>query len=84
MCPTGIVREAHNLKRAKLGLNSLTISQTKNTLNFINGDCIVQMEDFVVSHSLFSGRFPNLLYGQRSGPNNLIYRLVLQETAANW
>lgn len=49
MCPTGTVHEADNLNGAKLGLNSLTISRTKNTLNVTNGDWMVQMEYFVVS-----------------------------------
>lgn len=84
MCPTGTVREADNLNRAKLGLNSLTISLTKNILDAANGDWIVQMEDFVVPHSLFSAKFTNSLYNQPSGPNNLIYGVVLQETAAKW
>lgn len=84
MCPTGTVRGADNLNRAKLGLNSLTISLTKSTLDVTNEDWIVQMEDFVVSPSLFSTKFTNSLYNQPSGPNNLIYGLVLQETAAWW
>lgn len=41
MCPTGTVREADNLNRAKLGLNSLTVSWTKNTLDVTNEDWIV-------------------------------------------
>lgn len=49
MCPTGTVHEADNLNGAKPGLNSLTISRTKNTLEVTNGDWMVQMEYFVVS-----------------------------------
>lgn len=61
MCPTGIVREADNLNRAKSGLNSLTISLTKNTLDATNGDWMVQMEHLVISHSLFNSKFTNSL-----------------------
>lgn len=84
MCPMGKTREADNLNRAKLGLNSLTISLTKRTLDVTNEDWKVQMEDFEVSPSLFTTKSTNLLYNQPSGLNTLIYRLVLQETAAGW
>lgn len=84
MCPTGTVLGADNLNRAKLGWNSLTISLTKSTLVVANEDWIVQMEDFAVYTSLFSTKFTNSLYNQPSGLNNLIHRLVLQETAAWW
>lgn len=62
MCPTGTVREADNLSRGKLGLNSFTISLTKSTLDVTNEDWKVQMEDFEVSPSLFSSKFTNSLY----------------------
>lgn len=50
MCPRGTQREADNLRRTKLGLNSLTVSLAKNTMDVTNEDWMVQMEDFVVSH----------------------------------
>lgn len=53
MCPRGPVGEADNLKRAKLALNSLTVSLTKNTLDVTNEDWIVQTEDFVFCLSFF-------------------------------
>lgn len=43
MCPMGILREADHLNRAKMSLDSLTIRQTKNTLDARNKDWIVQM-----------------------------------------
>lgn len=82
MCPAGTVRRAHNLNRANLGLISLTISLTENTLDVTNEDWIVRMEDFVVSLNLLSTRFTNWLYNQPSGLNNLIYEAVLQDAAA--
>lgn len=50
MCPTGTVRETDNAKRAKLALNSLTVTPTKNTLDVTNGDWIVRMWDFLTLH----------------------------------
>lgn len=77
MCPAGTEHRAHNLNRANLGLISLTISPTKNTLDVTNEDWMVRMEDFVVSLNLLSTRFTNWLYNQPSGLNNLIYEPVL-------
>lgn len=74
MCPSGTVREADNLNRAKLGLNSLTVTLTKSILDVTNEDWIVQIEDFVVSPCLFTIKFTNLLYNQSSGLNNVIDR----------
>lgn len=67
MCPRGTVCEVDNLNRAKLGLNSLTVSWTKNTLDVTNEDYIVQMEDFVVSPTLFSTKCTISLHNQISG-----------------